>query len=33
MLPDPLILLPQSLFNGEAAEGSCETAWDIPPAL
>lgn len=32
MLPDPLILLPRSLFNGEAGEGSCETAWGIPLA-
>ena len=32
MLPDPLILFPQSLFNGEAGEGSCEMAWGIPPA-
>lgn len=30
MLPDPLILLPRSLFNGEAGEVSCETAWGIP---
>lgn len=33
MLPDLLILLPQSLFNGEAGVGSCETAWGIPLAL
>lgn len=29
MLPDPLILLPQNLFNGEAGE-ACEMAWGIP---
>lgn len=33
MLPDPLILLPWSLFNGEAGVGSCEMAWGIPLAL
>lgn len=29
MIPDPLILLLWSLFNGEDGEGSCETAWGI----
>lgn len=30
MLPDPLILLPQSQFNEEGGESSCEMAWGIP---